>query len=73
MADSCPNLTPLRGDLVVTEVQQTPSEEARRMLESLQTAVRKCLERKRRLGQFAVIWKDGQPQRLMPHPTESTP
>lgn len=73
MANHYPNLTPLKGDLAVTEVQQTPSDQARRMLESLQTAVRKCLEHKRCLGQFAVIWKDDQPQRLLPHPTESTP
>ncbi len=34
------------------------------MLASLQSAVRKCLERKQRLGQYAVVWEDGRAQRL---------
>ena len=32
----------------------------------LRQAVAKELERKRRLGQYAVIWRDGQVQRLDP-------
>ena len=36
-----------------------PSEEARRALEALQGAVAKALEKKRRLGQYAVFWEDG--------------
>lgn len=31
------------------------------MLDSLRTAVAETLERKRRLGQYAVIWQDGKP------------
>ena len=38
-----------------------PSPEALAMLRVLQTAVAKALERKRKLGQYAVIWRDGQP------------
>ena len=36
-----------------------PSEKARRALEALQRAVDKALEKKRRLGQYAVFWEDG--------------
>ena len=32
------------------------------MLNSLRAAVTETLERKRRLGQYAVIWKDGKPE-----------
>ncbi len=39
----------------------TPSEEGERLLETLRQAVSNALERKRRLGQYAVIWKDGRP------------
>ena len=38
-----------------------PSPEALAMLKVLQTAVTKALERKQKLGQYAVIWRDGQP------------
>lgn len=31
------------------------------MLDSLRAAVAETLERKRRLGQYAVFWKDGKP------------
>lgn len=31
------------------------------VLDSLQLAVSKALERKRRLGQYAVFWQDGAP------------
>lgn len=64
MADHYPNLNTMEGGQAFTKSQQAPTEETRRILEPLQTAVRKCLERKRRLGQYAVIWKDGKPQRL---------
>lgn len=36
-----------------------PSPQALAILEALREAVRKDLERKRRLGQYAVIWQDG--------------
>ena len=31
------------------------------ILDSLTNAVAEALERKRRLGQYAVVWRDGQP------------
>jgi hypothetical protein len=39
----------------------TPSPEAQAMLKVLQTAVTNTLEKKRKLGQYAVIWENGQP------------
>ncbi len=38
-----------------------PSPEGQRQLESLRRAVAHALERKRRLGQYAVIWRNGKP------------
>lgn len=38
-----------------------PSKEGQRQLESLKNAVALALEKKRRLGQYAVIWDDGKP------------
>ena len=38
-----------------------PSDEGKRLLETLQQAVDKVLEKKRRLGQYAVIWQGGKP------------
>lgn len=38
-----------------------PSVEGQRMLDSLSQAVSKALERKRRLGQYAVVWQHGKP------------
>ena len=43
-----------------------PSPESQTILESLRRAVADALERKRRLGQYAVVWKDGRPQTLQP-------
>lgn len=40
---------------------KTPSPESKRMLESLRQAVNKALDKKRRLGQYAIIWKNGRP------------
>ena len=37
------------------------SEEGQVMLDSLQKAVTQALERKRRLGQYAVVCRDGKP------------
>jgi hypothetical protein len=47
-----------------TAKKSTPSPEAQRQLEVLRQAVRNALERKRRLGQYAVVWKDGKPVRI---------
>lgn len=38
-----------------------PTLDTQTMLDSLRVAVSETLERKRRLGQYAVIWQDGQP------------
>ncbi len=37
------------------------SEEDQRVLDALQAAVTKELDKKRRLGHYAVIWQDGKP------------
>jgi hypothetical protein len=39
----------------------TPSLDTQKTLEALTKAVEKALERKRRLGHYAVIWRDGKP------------
>lgn len=44
----------------MTEAQR----EARLALRSLRKAVREAIERKRRLGQYAVVWRRGRPVRL---------
>lgn len=38
------------------------SEEGRLALEALQKAVKNALDKKKRLGQYAVIWQDGKPK-----------
>lgn len=38
-----------------------PSRQSQEMLGSLQKAVTEALEKKQRLGQYAVLWKDGRP------------
>ena len=40
------------------------SSEDQRTLDVLQEAVNEALERKRRLGQYAVVWQDGKPARI---------
>ena len=42
----------------------TLSVDDQRALDALRSAVTEALERKRRLGQYAVIWRDGQVVRL---------
>jgi hypothetical protein len=42
------------------------SAEDQRALDALRSAVAETLERKRRLGQYAVIWEDGQAVRIEP-------
>ena len=44
-----------------THRKTMPSAEGKRLLETLQQAVDNALEKKRRLGQYAVIWKNGKP------------
>ncbi|MDC8445585.1 MAG: hypothetical protein LV471_06600 [Nitrosomonas sp.] len=43
------------------KLKTTPSPEGQKQLEILRQAVSKALEKKRRLGQYAVIWQDGKP------------
>ena len=38
-----------------------PSSDSQRILEALREAVGKTLERKKRLGQYAVIWNGNKP------------
>lgn len=38
------------------------SPEDQKILDVLRSAVAETLERKRRLGQYAVIWRDGKPE-----------
>ena len=40
-------------------IKQQPSSQAQIVLETLKRAVAKTLERKRLLGQYAVVWRDG--------------
>ena len=49
----------------------TVSAEDLKVLDALRSAVAEALERKRRLGQYAVIWRDGHVVRLNPDGTES--
>jgi len=41
-----------------------PSEKSQILLAMLKTAVANALEKKRRLGQYAVIWGNGKPVRV---------
>ena len=45
-------------------MKTTPSEEGQVMLDSLQKAITQALEKKRRLGQYAVVWRDGKPMMI---------
>lgn len=45
----------------MTVTSAPPSAQAQAMLLVLQTAVAKSLEKKRKLGQYAVIWQNGRP------------
>lgn len=39
-----------------------------RLLDTLREAGCEAVERKRRLGQYAVVWRDGQPTFIGPNP-----
>ena len=52
--------------MTVTQ-QTTPSKEAQLALDALQKAVKNALEKKKRLGQYAVIWQDGKPKIIAPN------
>lgn len=42
-------------------------------LDALRSAVSEALDRKRRLGQYAVIWRDGQAVRIEPEGEAPSP
>lgn len=44
-----------------SETQNAPSPDTQRMLDSLRHAIAETLEKKKRLGQYAVLWEDGKP------------
>jgi hypothetical protein len=44
----------------------TLSADDQRALDALRSAVAEALERKRRLGQYAVIWRNGEVVRIEP-------
>jgi hypothetical protein len=44
----------------------TDQDHESKALTALRRAVAKALDRKRRLGQYAVVWRDGRPVRLEP-------
>jgi len=48
------------------------SADDQRALDALRSAVAEALERKRRLGQYAVIWRDGQVVRIEPEQDASS-
>ena len=51
---------------------KTPSADSQEMLESLKKAVNQALEKKKRLGQYAVIWADGKPVIIKDHYPEKS-
>lgn len=55
----------------MNQSSQQPSQDSLRILESLQRAVAKALERKRRLGEYAVVWQDGKLVRIDPLPEQT--
>ncbi len=40
---------------------KTLSQDSQKMLDTLKAAVKQALERKKRLGQYAVVWGDNKP------------
>jgi len=47
-----------------SSIKTEPSIESQVMLETLKPAVAHALDKKRRLGQYAVVWKNGKPIRI---------
>lgn len=43
-----------------------PAKDTQEMLESLKKAVAQELEKKKRLGQYAVVWENGKPVAIGP-------
>ncbi len=60
-----PALRPKHANPSVTvRFDLPPSAEALQVLDALRQAVAQALDRKRRLGQYAVVWEDGRVQLL---------
>jgi len=47
-----------------SRVQSETSRESQVALDALKRAVAHALEKKRRLGQYAVVWRNGEPARI---------
>jgi hypothetical protein len=45
----------------MTVTYAPPSPQAQAVLKALQAAVTNCLDKKQKLGQYAVIWQNGRP------------
>ena len=52
--------------LIQERFDQQPSEAALHGLEALRVAVARALDRKRRLGQYAVVWQGGRVEKVPP-------
>lgn len=50
-----------------------PDRDSQRMLDALREVVAETLERKRRLGQYAVVWRNGQPEFIRETPPRRAP
>ncbi|MCC7166705.1 MAG: hypothetical protein IT565_03965 [Rhodospirillales bacterium] len=44
--------------------------QAEMAVQSLKKSVKEALERKRRLGQYVVVWRNGKPERLIDAPPD---
>ncbi len=44
-----------------SDTNKAPSPDTQRMLDSLKNAVADALEKKKRLGQYAVLWENDKP------------
>lgn len=64
-ADSVPSL--------VVRYDPTPTPGAAVALQALQQAVAHALDRKRRLGQYAVVWQEGRVVKLEPQALPQMP
>lgn len=63
----------------MTDTYKAPSAKSQRVLETLKKVSEETLERKRRLGHYAVLWKDGKivlegedAPNITPHQTHTT-
>jgi hypothetical protein len=59
--------------LIQEHFDQPPSEAALHGLDALRIAVARALDRKRRLGQYAVIWQGGRVVKIAPEDLPAIP